>query len=360
MAYYHSKYGSNRKKRSPARKLVFWLLFFLLIVLSGVSYVFYQAVYKVNVWTPDGKNVDVYIPTGSDFDKVNTILFEKGLIIHRNNYRWWAEMKKYPELVKPGHYIIKDGMNNKELVDLLRSGNQVPVKVIFNNNRDIYQLASKVSQQIEPDSAAIVKVITDTNLMKEYGLKPETAGIIFIPNTYEFYWNVSEKAFVERMYQEYQKFWNSQRLEKARNLEMTIPEIITLASIVEKETNYNAEKPLIAGVYINRLNKGWRLQADPTLIFALNDYSVKRVLNMHKDIDSPYNTYKYGGLPPGPICIPSISSIDAVLNNRNEGYLYFCANADMSGTHSFAKTNRQHNRNAKEYQDALNKMKIYK
>ncbi len=360
MAYYHSKYGVRKKKNSTKTKIFVWLIVLLLVAGSAVAYMFYQAVYKKNVWTPDGKDVSIYIPTGSDFNNVNTILFENGLIIHRNNYKWWAEKRKYPELIKPGRYIIKDGMNNKELVDLLRSGNQSPVNVIFNNNRDIYQLASKVGKQIEPDSAMLVDVILDTVRLNKYGLTPNTVSTIFIPNTYEIYWSISADGFIDRMYQEYQNFWNRDRLEKARNLEMTIPEIVTLASIVEKETNDNTEKPLIAGVYINRLDKGWRLQADPTLVFALNDYSVKRVLNIHKDIDSPYNTYKYGGLPPGPICIPSISSIDAVLDYRNDGYLYFCANSDMSGSHVFARTARQHNKNAREYQKALDKMKIYK
>jgi UPF0755 protein len=191
-------------------------------------------------------------------------------------------------------------------------------------------------------------------------MTPENISIIFIPDTYEFYWNTSAKGFVTRMHEEYLRFWNANRTGKAEELEMTIPEIVTLASIVEKETNKNDEKPMIAGVYINRLDKGWRLQADPTLIYALNDYNIKRVLNIHKEFDSPFNTYKHGGLPPSPICIPSISSIEAVLNNQNEGYLFFCAKDDLSGYHVFARSNTQHNKNARKYQKALDKMRIYK
>ncbi len=202
--------------------------------------------------------------------------------------------------------------------------------------------------------------MTNITVLATIKLSPESASSIYIPNTYEFYWNTLAEGFVKRMHEEYLRFWNADRKSKAVELDMTVPEVITLASIVEKESNKNDEKPIIAGVYINRLEKGWRLQADPTLIYALNDYSIKRVLNVHLDYDSPYNTYKYGGLPPGPICIPSISSVDAVLNNKNEGYLYFCAKDDLSGYHAFAKTNRQHNRNAKKYQAALNKMRIYK
>lgn len=360
MTYYHSNYGVRRKKKNPLKKFILWLIAIVIIACSIAAYMFYQAVYKVNVWTPDGENVHIYIPSGSDFDDVNKILFEKGLIIHRNNYAWWAQKRKYPELVKPGHYIIKDAMNNKELVDLLRSGNQVPVKVIFNNNRDIFQLAGKVAPQIEPDSAQLVRAMLSPQNLSKFGVTKETIGTIFIPNTYECYWNISADDFVDKMYNEYQKFWNTSRMEKVKEIDMTIPEIVTLASIVEKETNDNTEKALIAGVYINRLENGWRLQADPTLIYALNDYSVKRVLNVHKDLESPYNTYKHGGLPPGPICIPSISSIDAVLNYRNDGYFYFCAKDDLSGSHVFAKYGKQHNKNARAYQKALDKMKIYK
>ncbi len=360
MSYYHSKYGVNRKRKKSYRKFLITFIVTILLFGSVGGYLLYQIIYKSNVWTPGGKNVSIYIPTNSNFDDVQQILYEKGLIIHRNNFVWWAKKKNYPDLIKPGHYIIHNNMNNDGLIKLLRSGNQVPVKVIFNNIRDIYQLAGRISKQIEADSASLVKEFMNEELLTKMGLTEKTISTIFIPNTYEFYWNTSAKGFVNRMYEEYLGFWNTNRTNRAAELGMTIPEVIILASIVEKETNKVDEKPLIAGVYINRLEKGWRLQADPTLIYALNDYSIKRVLNVHKELDSPYNTYKFGGLPPGPICIPSISSIDAVLMNKNDGYLYFCAKDDMSGYHVFAKTNSQHNRNAKKYQAAMDKMRIYK
>lgn len=360
MAYYHSKYGGSRKSKRSFTKLIIWSVIIVLIIGSSLGYLFYQAVYKENVWTPEGKDVSIYIPTSAEFEDVKNILYEKGLIIHRANFIWWAEQKSYPKLIKPGRYIIRNGMNNHELINLLRSGNQVPVKVIFNNIRDIYQLAGKVSTQIEADSTSLVSEMKNNPVLQSMGLTEETVSIIYIPDTYEFYWNTLAEGFVKRMHEEYLRFWNSERENKATLLGMSIPEVITLASIVEKETNKNDEKELIAGVYVNRLERGWRLQADPTLIYALGDYTIKRVLNVHLDFDSPYNTYKYGGLPPGPICIPSISSIDAVLNNKNEGYLYFCAKDDLSGYHAFAKTNRQHNRNARKYQEALDKLRIYK
>lgn len=360
MSFYHSKYGVIKKKKKPYWKFLIFIIVIIMLSAAAGGYLLYQIIYKSNVWTPDGKNVSIYIPSESNFDDVKQLLFEKGLIIHRNNFIWWAEKKKYPDLIKPGHYVLKDNMTNDGLIKLLRSGDQMPVKVIFNNIRDIYQLTGRISQQIEADSISLISELTNAETLNTMGLTLENISTVFIPDTYEFYWNISAKGFVQRMYEEYLMFWNSDRTNKAQELGMTIAEVVTLASIVEKETNKNIEKPMIAGVYINRLNKGWRLQADPTLIFALNDYSIKRVLNVHQEFDSPYNTYKYGGLPPGPICIPSISSIDAVLNNQNDGYLFFCAKDDMSGYHVFARTNTQHNRNARRYQKALDKMKIYK
>lgn len=360
MTYYHSKYGVNRKKKKPYWRILLWLVIVIVIIGTTGGYFLYQIIYKPNVWTADGKDVSIYIPSDANFDDVKQLLFEKGLIIHRNNFIWWAEKKKYIDLIKPGHFVLKNNMTNNEIVKLLRSGNQVPVKVIFNNVRDIYQLAGKVSKQIEADSSSIIEELTNIEELNSMDLNPENVSIIFIPDTYEFYWNTSAKGFVKRMHEEYLRFWNTDRTNKAEIIDMTIPQIVTLASIVEKETNKNDEKPLIAGVYLNRLDKGWRLQADPTLIYALNDYNIKRVLNIHKEFDSPFNTYKHGGLPPLPICIPSISSIDAVLNNENEGYLFFCAKDDLSGYHVFARTNTQHSKNARKYQKALDNMRIYK
>lgn len=360
MEYYHSKYGSgSRRKKKSKWKFVFLFVFFLLILSAAAAYYIYGAVFKANVWVPEGKPVAVFIPTGSTFEGVKTILYKKGLIIHRQSFEWVAEKKGYTEKIIPGKYMIKEGMNNNDLVNMLRSGIQSPVNVIFNNVRDVYQLAGRVGGQIEADSASIVEKLTDNLFLEQKGLKPETATTVFIPNTYEFYWNTNASQFVERMYNEYQKFWLGKRSTQAAELGLTPTEVVTLASIVEKETNLNAEKPIIAGLYLNRLNNKWLLQADPTLVFAYGDFKITRVLNIYKEIDSPYNTYKYAGLPPGPICIPSISSIDAVLNYEPNDYYFMCASDDLSGSHVFAKTAGQHSRNAKKYQEALDKRKIY-
>ncbi len=361
MAYYHSKYGTGRvKKKSKWRKFIFIFLLIFLIIASAAGYYLYNIINGINTWTADGKPVSVYVPTGTGYEGLKKILYKNGLIIHRKNFEWLARKKHLDENVKPGRYIIKNGMTNLELVNMLRAGEQVPVKVIFNNVRDIYQLAGRVGKQIEADSASIVKLLTDSAYLAKMGVKPEYASTIFIPNTYEFWWNTDADSFIKRMYKEYQKFWNTERDKKAKNLGMSREEVVTLASIVEKETNKDDEKPKIAGVYINRLKHSWRLQADPTLVYALGDFSVKRVLNKYKTIDSPYNTYKYLGLPPGPICIPSIASIDAVLNYDKSGYFYFCAKDDFSGYHVFAKTNKQHQINARKYQKALDERNIKK
>lgn len=359
--YYHSKYGAPRKKKKNRfRRFLFWFFFLLILCAAGAGYYLYKIVYNPNVWTPQGEDVSMYIPTGSDFDDVKNILYSNGLIVHRKNFEWWAEKKKYRLRVLPGRYILKEGMSNNDVINLLRSGKQVPVNVIFNNVRNIYQLAEIVGRQIEADSASIVTLLTDTGYLNQIGYTPETIPAAFIPNTYQFYWNTDAKGFMDRMLEEHNKFWTDERKAKAKNLKLTPEEVVTLASIVEKETNKNDEKPMIAGVYINRIKSGWRLQADPTVVYAIGDYNIHRVLNVYKEFDSPYNTYKHLGLPPGPICIPSISSIDAVLNYDHNKYFFFCAKDDLSGYHVFAKTNAGHRKNAKKYQEALNKMKIYK
>lgn len=360
MEYYHSKYGSGRRKKKKGKwKFVIWLMLFILLLAAAAAFYINTLLFKPNVWTPDGNQVAIYIPTGSTFEDVKLILYKKGLIIHRANFEWVAEKKGYSERVLPGKYLIASGISNNELINLLRSGSQSPVKVIFNNVRDIYQLAGKVGGQIEADSASMVALLSNKEFMDTKGLKPETVSSIFIPNTYEFYWNTNASQFVDRMYNEYQKFWLGKRSTRASEMGMTPTEVITLASIVEKETNLNPEKPIVAGLYMNRLKSKWLLQADPTLVFANGDFGITRVLNIHKEIDSPYNTYKYTGLPPGPICIPSIASIDAVLYYDQNDYYFMCAKDDLSGSHVFAKTVSEHNRNARKYQEALNKRKIY-
>jgi UPF0755 protein len=357
----HPRYKrQKRSKRSYFQKLVFWLLSILIIAALIVGFFIYRAIFKPNVWTGEKEYISVYIPTGSDFDDVKTILYSQGIIEKRGTFEWLSRKKKYDRYVKPGHYIITQGMSNDELINLLRSGNQTPVNVIFNSARSVNAIAGVVEDQIEADSASVMDLLQDSVFLASLGLSPKDAILLFIPNTYEMWWTTTARQFLNRMYIEYQAFWNEERRSKAGELGMSLKEVITLASIVEKETNKHDEKATIAGVYINRLKKGWKLQADPTLIYALQDYSIRRVLNDHKKIESPYNTYKYKGLPPGPICIPGIPSIESVLNHEQHNYMFFCASSDMSGYHTFARTVTEHNRNARAYQRALDEMRVYK
>jgi UPF0755 protein len=246
-----------------------------------------------------------------------------------------------------------------ELINLLRSGKQEPVLLSFHNIRNLNELAESVSLFLEPDSAAFASFFYDGSVPAQYGFSSETFPAMFIPNTYEFYWNTTPDEFTARMKREYVAFWSGKRMNKAEELELSPEEVITLASIVDQETLHDEENETIAGVFINRLREGIPLQSDPTIIYAHNNFEMKRVWNKHKNIDSPYNTYKYRGLPPGPISIPSISAIDGVLNYEDHNYIFFCAKPDFSGYHNFARTLSQHNQNARLYQKALDRRKIY-
>ncbi len=360
MANYYSPYSQGKKKKNPFRKWTRRILFLLILIAVGVGYYFYGIVSKPNVWTPDGEPVGINVKTGTDFAGLKKILFSKGLIIHRKTFVWWAKQKKLPSLVKPGHYVLHNGWSNNQLIDMLRSGTQTPVKVTFNNVRNIYELAGKIGHQIEPDSSAIVQLLSDSSYIAKMGLNKYNVPVIFIPNTYQVYWTITAKDFINRMYKEYQKFWTPERKKEAKAQGLSPKQVVVLASIIQKETNDNAEKPEIASVYLNRLNMGWRLQADPTVIFALGNYSIHRVLDVQKRVDSPYNTYQHMGLPPGPICMPSISSINAVLKPAQTDYMYFCAKDDLSGSHVFSKTSAEHRKNAKKYQKALDKLDVYR
>ncbi|NOX46361.1 MAG: endolytic transglycosylase MltG [Chlorobi bacterium] len=361
MTYYHSRYNSSKRKKKSKLVRGFQIFIVLLLIAAGIiGYKLYTTIYQPNTWVKDEKSVSLYIPTGAGFEDLKTMLYEKGIVINRISFEWLAKKKNLKENVHPGRYLVYSGMSNDELINLLRSGNQTPVKLVFNNIRTKGQLAKVISSQIEPDSAEIILLLNDSSYTEIFEKTPETILSLFIPNTYEVYWNISSTDFMDKMFMEYNKFWNDERKQKARELEMTPLEVSILASIVEQETRKDDEKERMAGVYINRLKYGWRLQADPTIVYAWGDFSIRRVLNIHKKIDSPYNTYLHEGLPPGPICIPSIASIDAVLNYEHHSYLFFCAKDDFSGYHAFAKTHDQHIVNANKYRRALDARNIKK
>ncbi len=350
----------SKKNKSSNKVKRFSILLVIVLALSGSSlfYHYYKQIFYPNIATLSKDDPYLYIPTDSDFEVVIHLLHQKELLKDEASFRWVAEKMNYPKNVKSGRYRIDKGMNNRELIALLRSGKQEPLLVVFHNIRTRKQLASVVSKQIEADSSAILGLLANQSFLEELGFTTENVMSMFIPESYEFYWNTSAKGFLKRMKQEYDLFWNEKKKEQARNIGLSPIGVSVMASIVEQETHKDDEKPMIAGVYMNRYNKGWKLEADPTLVFAAGDFSIQRVLNKHKEIESPYNTYKYPGLPPGPICAPSKSSIKAVLNYSKHDYLFFCAKDDFSGYHSFARTYNQHLVNARKFQRELNRRNI--
>jgi UPF0755 protein len=262
---------------------------------------------------------------------------------------------------KSGYYRFPVEMGNKYLIRRLQLGQETPINISFTHAiRTPQQLAGAMGQKLLLDSAEVIQRLTDKTYLAQYGLTPETAVCLFIPNTYEVYWTMTPEQFVNRMIKESKRFWNDSRMAKAKALGLSPSEVMTLASIVDEETAKDDEKPLVAGLYLNRLKRGMLLQADPTVKFALGDFELRRILYVHLQTNSPYNTYKYAGLPPGPIRIPSISAIESVLSPAKHSYIYMCAKEDFSGYHNFATTLTQHNANARRYQQALNKLGIKK
>lgn len=350
---------SSKKKKSILKYVI--LTFIVLCLIAGYKgYELYKNIQDPNVTLKNKKSEFIYIPTGSYYRDVVSILKDRKILINEPSFEWVAEKKKYPENVKAGKYKVTHNMSNNQLVNLLRSGRQTPVKLVFNKVRTKDKFAGIIANQIEADASEILDLLSNEAYLNKLGKRSETALCLLLPNTYEFFWNTNAHSFMSRMVKEHNRFWNDKRLKTADKLGLSEDEVYILASIVEEETTKNDEKKRLAGVYYNRLKKRMRLQADPTVKYALGDFNIKRVLNKHLSYDSPYNTYKYYGLPPGPICIPSLSSIDAVLNLEKHNYLYFCAKYDFSGYHAFAKTLRQHNVNAEKYRRALNKKRIYK
>lgn len=330
------------------------IIVILIVFAAFIGKKYYDKIFSSNIKFNDEKAY-LYIPTNSNYEDLLNILEKSGYLLDIESFKFVAERKKFVSKILPGRYEIFNGMSNNELINLLRSGKQSPVQVSFISVRSLDILAGKLTKNIEADSIELVNLFKQQDIYEKYGFNKETFMTMFIPNTYEFYWNTSAEQLIERMAKEFKSFWTEERKQKAANIGLSQSEVSILASIVEAETQKNDEKARIAGVYINRLNSGILLQADPTVVYALGDFTLKRVLKKHLEIDSPYNTYKYSGLPPGPINIASVSSIDAVLNYEKHNYLFFCAKDDFSGYHVFAKTNAQHAANAQKYHKALNR-----
>ena len=294
----------------------------------------------------------VYIPTGATFEEVVQLLKQGGYINDEDNFRWLAAQMKYKkDKMRAGRFEVKPRWSNRQLIQQLRNGEQAPIKVILNNERLPEEVAGKVARFIEADSLSLLTVFRDNEFLRQYNLTDQTLLTAFIPNTYEMYWNTDAKSFVGKMVKEHDMFWSkNDREAKAKALGLSKQEVYVVASIVERETNAIVEKPTIAGVYLNRLSIGMKLQADPTSVFATRDFTARRVTDYHTNFDSPYNTYRYKGLPPGPISMASIPSLEAVLSPDQHRYLYFCAKPDDSGTHAFAESFAAHKVNADRFQ----------
>jgi len=338
------------------------LVYISLVVVVGAS-VYGYMIYR-NIFSPNTNFVEdevfVYIPTDADYNLVLEIV--SPYVKNLEFFKMTAEKKSYNANVKPGRFLFKRDMNNNDLVKALR--NNVPLNLAFNNQERLEDFAGRIGSQIEADSTSLMKSFTDETFLKEQNMTRENVLSLFIPNSYELFWNTSADKFRERMAKEYRKFWTPERLEKAKAQNLTPLEVSALASIVHKETVKSDERPRVAGVYLNRLNRGIKLEADPTVIFAVkknaDDFTlaIKRVLYKDLETDSPFNTYKYEGLPPGPIAMPDVTALDAVLNPEKHNYIFFCASVTNFGYHEFAVTAAQHEANRQKYVAWINKQGI--
>ena len=329
---------------------------FLIVCLTSTGFWIYNLVWASN-FSPK-ETVYLYIQDKKDFDGLCRQLTDSAGCVRISGFKQLAKLFKFPGNMKTGRYAVLPGMSNMELLDNLRRGHQAATRLTFNNIRTKEELAERLDTQLMLDGGNILTLLSDSVYCDSLGFTPQTILTMFIPNTYEVYWNIPAEKFMQRMKREYNLFWTDARREKANSIGLSPIEVSVLASIVEEESAIADEYPIIAGLYLNRLHHDIPLQADPTVKFAVGDFTLQRILFEHLEIDSPYNTYKHLGLPPGPLRIPTIKGIDSVLNPMKHNYLYMCAKEDFSGRHNFAATLAEHNRNANRYRVELNRRNI--
>lgn len=346
----------SKKKPKAYRKVLKWLVIGGIAVFAYLVYILFAP----NIFPKTEEKGYLCIPDSSTFNDVLDLLEKDANVFNFYSFKQASTLLQYGTKIRPGRYELKSGMNNFQLIRILRSGRQTPVNLTFNNVRTKEQLAGRLGKQLMADSASILSLLNDTAFLAGYNLNPATSVSLFIPNTYEVFWDINAKELFERMDKEYNEFWTDERKEKAAAIPLTLSEVSTLASIVEEETNNKKDRPMVAGLYINRLKKEMPLQADPTVKFALGDFGLKRILYGHLRTNSPYNTYKVNGLPPGPIRVATPAGIDAVLNYSHHNFIYMCASETLNGEHKFAVTWEEHKINAQKYQQELNKREIYK
>ena len=344
-------------------KKILWAIAIIGLIVAGiVGYYIYGAMLSPNT-AFNNDEAYIFVPSNANYAEVREQL--EPLLKDIDAFDALAKQKKYTTNLMAGRFAIKKGMNNNDIINSIRRNN-LPLKIAFNNQEKLSKLAGRISTQIEADSSSLYTAMTDASFLADNGFTKATALGMYLPNSYEFFWNTSAETFRDRMLKEYNRFWIEARKAKAKKLNLTPNEVMTLASIVYEESKQKEEQPIVAGLYLNRLRIGMPLQADPTLKFAayqLPKYQntvIRRVLNVHMEIDSPYNTYKNSGLPPGLIAMPDLSAIDAVLNSEKHKYLYMVADARRIGYHKFAKTLAQHNANAREYHRYLSSQGINK
>ncbi|TFF33608.1 endolytic transglycosylase MltG [Mucilaginibacter psychrotolerans] len=348
---------SNQQKSSGGtfKKFIIALVVIIIVSLAGTGVFYYLRYFGPNV---SDKQEYLYIHTGAGFDEVYKTIREQGIVNDTATFIKAAHDMNYTTRVKPGKYKLTAGMSNRNFINMLKAGNQEPVKLAIHNIRLKAQFAGFLAKKLEPDSVSFLRLLDSAAFVDKYGFTTDNVFTMFIPNSYQSYWNTTPDKFFTKMYANYQKFWTAERKAKADALNLTPVQVTVLASIVDAEASHDDEMPTIAGLYLNRLKGSIKLESDPTVIFAVNDFTIKRVLRRDLMKDSPYNTYMYKGLPPGPIMMPSINAIDAVLNYQKNNYLFMCAKEDFSGYHNFADNETQHRINARKFQQALNDRNI--
>lgn len=345
----------NKKKQSK-RNIIAGILLFFVLLIAGVGVWGYRLAWAPNFMPQE--TVYIYIGKDKSFTDLCRQLQDSADCSRIGSFKQLAGMLRYQANIRTGRYAVSPGMSNLQLLNDLRRGHQVATRLTFNNIRFKEDLAERLDEQLMLDKDELLSLLNDSAYCDSLGFTTETITSLFIPNTYEVYWNIPADKLMQRMKREYIAFWTDARLEKAKAIGLTPAEVATLASIVEEETAASDEYPIVAGLYLNRLHRGIPLQADPTVKFAVGDFTLQRILFEHLEVDSPYNTYKHAGLPPGPLRIPTIKGMDSVLNYMKHNYLYMCAKEDFSGRHNFAATLAEHNRNANRYRAELNRRKI--
>jgi len=346
----------EHNKKNKIRGTLLWITGILVLLIIAVGGYAYSVIFKPFDLE---ETIYIYVDQEKSYEDVVNQLKENDALPSEKIFHLLADQMNYPNSVKTGRYAIEKGMTMPRAIRLLRSGDQAPVRLTFNNMRSRENVAGRISEQLMLDSLTLLNALNDASLAEELGFNEHTFISMFIPNTYEVYWDTSVENLLIRLKKEYESFWNADRRKRADLIELTPLQVSVLASIVEEEATYADEYPVVAGLYLNRLKKGMRLEADPTVKFAVGDVTLRRILFKHLEVESPYNTYKNSGLPPGPIRIASIQAIEGTLSPAQHRYLFMCAKDDLSGRHNFAVTHAEHARNARAYQRALNERGIY-